>query len=61
MLNVFLIFLIILVNLLIFYCIYLDVSECMIRIKNEINNKSIKRKLKTPEELSHTFVNLGGE
>lgn len=52
-------------NGVIIFCIYLDLKDFFKRIENEINSKSIKKKLKyrlkTPEELGRTFVNLGGE
>ncbi|WP_176712712.1 hypothetical protein [Clostridium septicum] len=52
--------LIIIMHLLIFYSIKMDLKEYLKKMNNEINNKSIRKKLIEPEELSNTFQNLEG-
>ena len=60
LINVMGVFLIVMANLLIFYAMYMDLKDYFERIKNELNNKSIKKKLHDPEELNNIFENLGG-
>lgn len=60
MLNVFMISLVVLANIMFIYQGYLRVCDYMIIIKNDMNNKSIKKKLHDPDELNNIFENLGG-
>lgn len=60
LINIIGVFLILLANLLIFYCMYMDLKDYFKKVENEINNKSIKRKLHDPAELNNIFENLRG-
>lgn len=60
LINTFGIVLIILVNLMFIYGLYLRICEYMNQMKNEANNKSLKKKLHDPDELNDIYENLGG-